>query len=1513
MMKKILSILLCIAIAVSLIPLKEARIVNSAEVTEESKPGFSNYGKHIGDTAYFNIDAYINFFVFSDPTAFVYDEHWYDDNYWVYYCEADGIYDIELDHLFVIEDYYWDENSLDLWYKVDAAPGYELPPKMQNARWVLQNNTEKYEYEDWEEFSPDSLIIQSPKNITTDKDGNVISSVNMGAYDEVEINCESTLQGKVEYQWQIFVNDEWVNILGQNDSSMSLTAGILINALDRKDYSANVRCVTKSGSKTSEGSAVSVVVEPYEAVGTDTFTVPDGYAPALLAESEEDYRYVTVNYIFENGSEAANPFVAKVLTGGELNVTVSFPTVQGYLPYYENNREDSLTVNGVITENVTYTVYYLPTEVEYRVDVYFQNVNDDGYTFQSTETLMGLTGSKVPHTTVSYEGMYELLHETPTIAANGSTRVEVYYNRVYYLTHFELDGGYGVYSIYARYGSDLAGTIGTPIKPGFSFLGWDDISSGSGDGFADVIPATVPAKEQSFKALWKESEVAKVRIAYWGENPNDEGYSYIKSQELYAKPGTELTFGAGVLVCALDEHTHSGTCKYICESEEHTHSDDCYNPHTPACYPGAGDNKVDDPRGAPRNPVNGQIYSVWYYRYYKYISIEGSWYEYNGSEDNGDIIPPVCTDCLVCELEEHTHTAACYACVEHNHTADCYLNTDSMDSALWTLVKSDKVTVASDGSTVMNVYYDRTSFTMTFKETGNNGKTLATITDKWGADIRSRFENISKANTFLWSEEVNGDSPWTSFLDVMPKENRTYYANITTSGTIQTATYYGADLNGDYTIILYTASVKYRGNLTVSKEEFVEIEGYVFNEDKSTGTGSNYNGAKFYYDRASTTLEFYSESELKRTESVKYEQSLAGFADYVPDFPDIFEEGSHEFAGWYLNPECTGERVDLSAVKMPAENMALYAKWDKVYHNVNIYKEKFDDGTFGDPVLADGKQPDPVMHGNVVFESDFTVPIPENKPYTFIGWFYMDGTQERMWDFKSNVVIKDTDIYAKWSAEVLVPYTVRFIFKDENGTEIEIADTISNSSLGGTTVTFEAKAGGELYPYYRSGYFPITTSHSLTMDVDKAETGMTYDFIYIKKDDVPYTVRYVDSEGKKLKDDKVVSTNSYAVVTEKFEYIEGYSPDKYQKTLVLDGDTPENNVIVFVYSKDDTQSVYNVTHYIQSSDGESYIEHSDYGDIGKIGDILKITPLVLTGFTYDHALVNNVKTGLTDGTVNGTITKEGLEIKLYYKRNQYPYKVQYLDEDTSEVLKEPTIITPGAFYGSVVTESNPPEIDNYQLSSVSSSIINVDDADPTKNIITVYYKEKTVVIHYEVVGPTGSGTVSPEKTEVKVISGTGASSTATANEGYVFEGWYYDSGCTQKVTGGNTLYLTKPDDNVWKTATYYAKFGVAEADLTIKRTDAADSTQVYIYEIKNNETNEIIYVSIVGNGETTIHKLTLGEYTITQHNDWSWRHDDAAEVIEHQSQDGTTVEFSKEATIEQWINGNSELIKNQRG
>ena len=978
------------------------------------------------------------------------------------------------------------------------------------------------------------------------------------------------------------------------------------------------------------------------------------------------------------------------------------------------------------------------------------------------------------------------------------------------------------------------------------------------------------------------------------------------------KPGTEYTYNGTdqlYLYCDKETHTHSAEC-LTCTKTEHTqHTEDCLNcvhTHTLNCYSVDNNVKLQEttkPSQITVTPENGGIYTytdnggfLGGQRTFYYLYLDGKWYcsgEYDwglGTMDAGrQEISLKCThthgdDCYTCEI--HAHTAACYGCGKeaHTHDSNCTGTVEGLDSTLWTLVESDTITVNPDGSSVINVYYDRTTFTMTFKEEGRSGDTLATITDKWGADIKERFETISKENTFFWSMSQNGGDPWTSFMDVMPAENRTYYADNQSGSTTITATYLAENLEGTNYETLYTVSFQGSSGITVTEEEFVDIEGFTFNDSLSTDTGERYNNAKFYYDRHNYNIEFYNPTTLLKTESgVPYQSPLSSY-DWTPDAtmaPDKYEPGSVEFEGWYLNPECTGDKFDFTTHTMPAgtndgdTTLTLYAKWVPVSHTVEFYLDA--DALAENTKIGDSHPDMTVPHGSKVE----TVPAdPENGNYTFVGWFYMDGETEKAFDFANMPVNKDLQVYGKWSSNVLKEYTVYFKIQ---GTDTQIADPITGSGLAGITKTFDAKGGTDLYESYQEGYFPLVESHSMTLDIEN-DANNTYTFWYVQKDAVPYTVYYVAEtlkagenaadyetitrDGKTyyiIADTYTNSENRKAVVTEKFKQVSGYMPDAYQKRLVVDGTDGAVNEIIFYYSVDSTHAYYKITHYTQNTDGENWTEYASSQAVGDIGETYTASPLDIDGFTYDSNVTGTV--------VSGELTADGLELKLYYVRNSYPYEVRYLEQGTGKQLAEPKTET--GLYGEVVSESAI-DITNYTAVDPTSQTLTIkieESQDEAKlNIITFYYTEQEVEIKYVAVG---NGSVDPESETLKALTGTAQGSAATADTNYKFVGWYSDEECTNLLSEDVKYVPTKENDAAWVDGTtYYAKFELDVADLTITKTGTInpyDTNQSFIFRV-TGPNNFSLDVVINGTGSVTVKDLPIGTYTVTEITEWSWRY-----------------------------------------
>lgn len=1333
--------------------------------------------------------------------------------------------------------------------------------------------------------------------------GEAVASVSVPQSDRVKLTTDYKSSGEPGYQWQLSADGKtWISIYGQTGESVQLSYAMVCNMLN-DEGTVQVRCMVTDGESEYASRAAEVSVDysaparPAQAAKAPASVAPVS-DPAPASEGETDTCSIIINYVFADGRPAANQWTATVAKGSDYTQTVNSPAVVGYVPNME-----TVEVNVTnIQDDKTYTVTYQAAEVEYTVNHYQQNIDNDNYTLVSTETKKGYTESPVGDSLQkSYEGFTALLYDTTTkIAADGSTVVEIKYDRYYYLLNFNLDGGWGVEPIYARYGTPISIDTSALTKTGYKFGGWAE----------GALPATMPAEDKTFTARWDVDGTAKVTVAFWGENAAGNGYDFLQSTEIQKNPGESVTYKEGVLTCNKEEHTHSAACVKCGHGDK----------HTLACYGLSQRDHVDATKDGDKNGpkyfeqtghlVSGSVchYYDWnllssnvdyYYLYLngKYYSIgEADYNRLKGSNKEYEAHGTTQNDRHYVALANNTcghpdtHIDSCYICgkEEHTHNADCYYTVSGIDSKLWEFDHSDTVTVAADGSTVLNVYYDRTKFTLTFM---NGKKIVKTITEKWGTDIHNNFP-IKDGNKTIWWKVPDGCKsfkPGTQLgsIDTMPAENVTFTKHSADYGAV--LWYYVETLNGEtgtYTHDGKNFNVYKKIDITKSgvltyTEEFHNIIGFTqwwsdpkFDKMAQGGETSKINDNNYLcYTRNSYKLSFYNyDCDLTdKTESVQYQAALSSYY-FEPEYPSALEAGAYKFDGWYTTSGCYADsKVNFDTQTMPAADVKLFAKWVPVMHTVTTYLTK--DAVGGTPLGTWS-----VQHGAVVENPPKN---PVNAQRTFVGWFYEENGVEKAFDF-SMQVRKDLVLYAKWRSDVMVDYTIKYELA--NGTTI--APPTTGKALAETTKTFEAKTGAELNADYQSGYFPETNSHSIKFDIDNSANN-EYTFIYVPKAEVSYTVKYLEKgTGNPLHEPKTEKTRN-AVVTETFTPIQGYAPDAYQKRLVLSANEDEN-VITFWYTKDTVHAPVQIIHYIQNIAGSEYTEYQSSTNLnGVIGKTYSEEPLTIKGFQY-----NNAKS-----SASGTLTAEGLVLKLYYDRIEYPYEFRFVEQGTDKVLAQP--VTGNARYQAQVTRSAL-TIPGYTLAGAENQAINIAIEDPanvaSKNVRTFYYTENTATINYAVVGPKGCGSVTPGSETVKVLTGEAQGSTAAvSSDTYKFVGWYSDAECTlpveaswvdadNKLTPGKTE--TYGSVQGYKSATYYAKFDYNVVDLTItKAISDKDSKDLYgersfVFHVNGTDENtkkiDIDVVVKIENGATSgsvvLKALPIGSYTITEDTGWSWRY-----------------------------------------
>lgn len=423
-----------------------------------------------------------------------------------------------------------------------------------------------------------------------------------------------------------------------------------------------------------------------------------------------------------------------------------------------------------------------------------------------------------------------------------------------------------------------------------------------------------------------------------------------------------------------------------------------------------------------------------------------------------------------------------------------------------------------------------------------------------------------------------------------------------------------------------------------------------------------------------------------------------------------------------------------------------------------------------------------------------------------------------------------------------------------------------------------------------------------------------YTFVYVAREKVNYTVRYLERNTETVLSEEKHEASSDAVITEKFVKIKGYAPDAYQKQLVLSADDTKN-VLTFWYTKDETHAPLQKIHLIQNLTNDEYTEYQSSTNLNAtIGTDYSETPLMLTGFTYNAG----------KSTASGTLSADGLVLKLYYDRNVYPYKFRFLVQGTTET-KVADPVTGSARYQARVTQGAK-EVPGYTLvlgttNPQTIDIVAEEGNTAVNNVKIFYYVEDTVDIKYEVVGPDGCGTLDNyQNNTVKVVDGTPEGSTPTASAGFKFVGWYKDKDCTQPVDEAwienNRITPQKTADlgngtMGYEAATYYAKFEYDVADLTINKQgwQAIDENQSFIFDV-TGPNGYYKRVVIQGSGSVTIKGLKVGTYSVTEVTDWSWRYktaDGTANSIEHEikPKDGFVFDFTNSRENGKWLGGDA--------
>ena len=238
--------------------------------------------------------------------------------------------------------------------------------------------------------------------------------------------------------------------------------------------------------------------------GTDDITkniaVPEGSTSVnVYAIIKEGY---WVTFDSDGGSAIDSQFVFDKIS---LNDQTT-PTKPGYRFDGWYNGTEKVENGEIITSSMTLKAHWKAEGVNYTVIHWWENADDDGYSFHESENKTGLTGTEANAKVKSYEGFTAQPVVKKTIKGDGSTIVSVYYKRNVYDVKFysySISGGlfrpgkpseeYVDLRITAKYGQDISKKW--PTKSGSSTWSTTDDDY---NGPFQVNIATMPLEGAKF-------------------------------------------------------------------------------------------------------------------------------------------------------------------------------------------------------------------------------------------------------------------------------------------------------------------------------------------------------------------------------------------------------------------------------------------------------------------------------------------------------------------------------------------------------------------------------------------------------------------------------------------------------------------------------------------------------------------------------------------------------------------------------------------------------------------------------------------------------------------------------------------------------------------------------------------------------------------------------------------------------------------------------------------------------
>ena len=726
-----------------------------------------------------------------------------------------------------------------------------------------------------------------------------------------------------------------------------------------------------------------------------------------------------------------------------------------------------------------------------------------------------------------------------------------------------------------------------------------------------------------------------------------------------------------------------------------------------------------------------------------------------------------------------------------------------------------QATVNADGSTVVEILYERNYYTLTWN-TGENASYIAPEQVRYDAAVTKPDKDPTKVGY-----EFKG---WENLPKTMPAEDLVVTAK------------WEAAKSAAYKIIYWTETVKegvytvnhvINGTGTVGNSipdgSYTVPKGYKTTpvaektdvDVKITADGTAVKNV--YYARDTYTIKFMRQYRDGWSWTWAEDESLKITARYGVDVSAQWERACAKQTGWGPDPY---ENIQYTLLaNMPAENLIMYEKnagngkyiiyyvedlngnWkeyrkfpaasgvyltdeDKMPITGFTFKEWKKKGSqrenlwlrySRDSYKLHFENCQPMNPVSIKFEAKLSTRKPSRDPgrpsyvdsdYTFAGWYLDPGFKEPV-DWNETMTEDGLTIYAKWEKP---KYTVDFVTNCE---EVKASITREKGFVL-TEAELEApkKENDEFLGWY--------TDKALTKKFIPESQIVKDTTLYARwknSDTVTYTVKYMygDKEIATAKQQTVIRNST---VSEPAETVEGYYPETLSISAMITSDGQE---IIFNYRSVQSWN-YTVKYLLEGA--ETPVPGSSV-ETGTTSDQnVMITFKTFEGYTLKSDPVQKV-------------TREASEVIFYYVPKTAIYHVQHWYERLNGDFGLRYIETYNTEAGqSVTTDGKEISVDGFTLDTsidgtVTEGITNIQNVLSLK----LYYTRNTHKVTYQYEGsvPTGAPAVPVEaahKYQAKVAVEENPNVT-----GYVFSGWKAATeGGTEVATTGGKFVM--PNANV---------------------------------------------------------------------------------------------------------------------